>query len=114
MEFLVEFELEIPDSVPNSQVEVLERSEAAAADALADHGHLVRLWRTFLSAGPVTILGLYRADSQAELIDLLGALRLHEWMRTSVTPLFQHPNDPGNRQPAPTAAPSCPTVTKGD
>jgi muconolactone delta-isomerase len=96
MEFLVEFELEIPDSVPDSEVKVLEKSEAAAADALADHAHLVRLWKTFLSTGPVTILGLYRADSQAELSELLGALPLHEWLHTSITPLFQHPNDPGN------------------
>ena len=32
--------------------------------------------------------------SKAELDALLGALPLHEWMRTSVTPLDQHPNDP--------------------
>jgi muconolactone D-isomerase len=100
MEFLVEFELDIPDSVPNSEVEDRERAEAAAADELADHGHLVRLWRTFLSTGPVTILGLYRADSKAELNELLGALPLYEWMHTSITPLLQHPNDPGERERA--------------
>ena len=106
MEFLVEFKLEIPDSVSDFEVKVRERSEAAAADALADQGRLVRLWRTFLSTGPVTILGLYRADSEAALNDLLRALPLYEWMRTSVTPLFEHPNDPAKRergtaQPAP-------------
>ena len=100
MEFLVEFELDIPDGVPNSEVEDRERAEAAAADELADHGHLVRLWRTFLSTGPVTILGLYRADSKAELNELLGALPLYEWMHTSITPLLQHPNDPEGRERA--------------
>jgi muconolactone D-isomerase len=97
VEFLVEFELEIPDSVSDSEVKVRERSEAVAADALADQGHLVRLWRTFLSTGPVTIIGLYRADNEAELNELLSALPLYEWMHTSITPLLQHPNDPGDR-----------------
>jgi muconolactone delta-isomerase len=46
----------------------------------------------------VTILGLYRAESQAELNELLVALPLYEWMRTTVPPLFQHPNDPESRE----------------
>ncbi len=96
MEFLVEFDLDIPKGLPHWEVEDRERAEAAAADELADHGNLIRLWRKFLSTGPVTILGLYRADSKAELLDLLGALPLYEWMHTSITPLHQHPNDPGD------------------
>jgi muconolactone delta-isomerase len=100
MEFLVEFELEILDSAPGSEVSVRKKSEVAAVDALAERGHLVRLWRTFLSTGPVTILGLYRADGQAELNELLATLPLYEWMRTTVTPLFQHPNDPAKRERA--------------
>ena len=114
MEFLVEFKLEIPDGVSDSEGKVRERSEAAAADALADQGRLVRLWRTFLNTGPVTILGLYRADSEAALNDLRSALPLYEWMRTSVTPLFEHPNDPQKRERAPKreAAPPRPTAMK--
>jgi muconolactone delta-isomerase len=98
MEFLVEFQLDIPVDVPTSEVEERKSAEAVAADELADHGHLVRLWRTFLNTGPVTILGLYRADSAAELSELLRALPLYQWMHTSVTPLLHHPNDPGGRE----------------
>jgi muconolactone D-isomerase len=101
MEFLVEFQLDIPEEVPSSEVEDRQSAEVAAADVLADQGHLVRLWRTFLNTGPVTILGLYRADSTAELGELLRALPLYEWMHTSITPLRQHPNDPGGRKRPP-------------
>jgi muconolactone delta-isomerase len=94
MEFLVQFELDIPDGVSESEVEDRERAEAAAAESLADEGHLVRLWQASVGTGRTTILGLYRAGSRAELDGLLGALPLYEWMHTSVTPLVQHPNDP--------------------
>ena len=39
-------------------------------------------------------IGLYRADSEAELDDLLGALPLAGWLRVAVTPLEEHANDP--------------------
>jgi muconolactone delta-isomerase len=94
MEFLVEFELDIPNNVPRSEVKERERAESIAADALADQGRLVRLWKVSTGNSPTTILGLYRADSKAELDELLGALPLYEWMYTSITPLLQHPNDP--------------------
>ncbi len=74
MEFLVEFELDIPDSVPKSEIEAREKSEAGAAETLADQGHLVRLWRASVDTGPTRVLGLYRAGSRAELDALLGAL----------------------------------------
>ena len=94
MEFLVQFELDIPDGVAESEVEDRKRAEAAAAETLADDGHLVRLWQASVGTDRTTILGLYRAGSKAELDGLLGALPLYEWMRTSITPLVQHPNDP--------------------
>jgi muconolactone delta-isomerase len=46
-------------------------------------------------------LGLYRADSEAQLTDLLRALPLYDWMNITVTPLEAHPNDPGPRRPSP-------------
>jgi hypothetical protein len=36
----------------------------------------------------------YRADGEEQLDGLLGALPLSGWMRTTVTPLEPHPNDP--------------------
>ena len=94
MEFLVQFELDIPDGVADAEVEDRERAKAAALETLADQGHLVRLWQASVGTGRTTVLGLYRADSKAELEGLLGALPLDEWMRTSITPLVQYPNDP--------------------
>jgi muconolactone delta-isomerase len=94
MEFLVQFELAIPDGIAESLVEEREWAEAAAAEALADEGRLVRLWRSSVGKGRPTVLGLYRASSRAELDGLLGALPLYEWMHTSITPLVRHPNDP--------------------
>jgi muconolactone delta-isomerase len=94
MEFLVEFELEVPPGVPHAEVEQRQRAESAAAAELAEDGHLVRLWRRPLAGGGTTSVGVYRADSGAELDDLLGALPLADWLRVTVTPLEAHPNDP--------------------
>jgi muconolactone delta-isomerase len=95
MEFLVEFEVEIPDGAPTAEVEERQRAEAAAAAQLADKGHLVRLWRRPLVGDGTTAIGLYRADSAAQLDSLLSSLPLADWLRTTVTPLERHPNDPG-------------------
>ena len=90
MEFLVQFELDVPDGVADSEIEDRGRAEAVAAETLAQEGHLVRLWQV----SSRTVLGLYRAGSKAELDALLGALPMYEWMHMSITPLVQHPNDP--------------------
>ncbi len=94
MEFLVQFELDIPDGVAESEVEEREMAEAAAVETLADEGHVVRVWQACVGSGRTTVLGLYRANSKAELDGILVALPLYKWMRTSITPLVQHPNDP--------------------
>jgi muconolactone delta-isomerase len=94
MEFLVEFQVNVPDGIPRSEVTDRERAEASAAAELADQGHLVRVWNRPAAAGDTTVVGLYRADSQAQLDGLLGALPLAEWMHLTVTPLQAHPNDP--------------------
>jgi muconolactone delta-isomerase len=94
MEFLVQFELDIPDGIPAAEIEERQKAEAAAAETLADHGQLVRLWKASVNSGPTTVLGLFRAGSMADLHALLVALPLYEWMHTSITTLVQHPNDP--------------------
>lgn len=92
MEFLVEFEIEVPAGTPHEEVELRQRAESAAAAKLLEDGHLVRLWR--IGNDGATAIGLYRADSEAELDGLLGALPLADWLRITVTPLEGHPNDP--------------------
>jgi muconolactone D-isomerase len=94
MEFLVEFVLEVPAGTPHEEVEGRQRAESAAAAKLAEDGHLVRLWRLSAGGGGPTAIGLYRADSEAELDGLLAALPLADWLHMTVTPLEGHPNDP--------------------
>ena len=94
MEFLVEFESEVPAGTPDAEVEQHPRAESAAAAKLAEDGHLVRLWRRPLLGDGTTAIGLYRAFSRAQLEDLLAGLPLADWLRVTVTPLEAHPNDP--------------------
>ena len=94
MEFLVEFKLEIPDAASASEVEQRTRAEAVAAAGLAAEGHLLRLWRPTDAAGGPSAVGIYAADSRAELDALLAALPLADWLRMTVVPLSPHPNDP--------------------
>jgi muconolactone delta-isomerase len=103
MEFLVEFEVDVPDGTPETEIEDRETAEASAAAELVAEGHLVRVWKRPVATGETKILGLYRADSRAQLDGLLAALPLADWMRMVVIPLEPHPNDPA-AAPGPTAA----------
>lgn len=94
MEFLVEFEVEVPAGTPDAEVGQHQRAESAAAAKLAEEGHLVRLWRRPLVGDGTTAIGLYRADSRAELDDLLAGLPMADWLRVTVTTLEAHSNDP--------------------
>jgi muconolactone delta-isomerase len=94
MEFLVEFDLQVPAGTPQSEVRDREKAESAAAAKLADEGHLVRLWRRPRVGDRATVVGLYHADSQAHLDALLSNLPLADWLRITVTTLESHPNDP--------------------
>ena len=95
MEFLVEFQSHIPNGTPESEVNARYKAEADASAELAREGHLLRLWRPPAAPGERKALGLYRADSEAQLDNLLDALPLHDWMQVTVTPLESHPSDPG-------------------
>jgi len=94
MEFLVEFNLTVPEGTPESEVNYRTRAEALAAARLVDAGHLVRLWKLAGAPAESRAIGLYRAGGETELAALLGALPLSGWMDTVTTPLEPHPNDP--------------------
>ena len=98
MDFLVEFEINVPKGIPESEVTAREGAEAAAAAKLVDQGHLIRLWKRHVAPGELRPIGLYRADSEADMDGLLRALPLFEWMRVTVTPLEPHSNDPAVQQ----------------
>src|SRR5690242_19058765 len=104
MEFLVEFGVNVPDGAPPSEVEARTTAEASAAAMLVDQGHLVRLWNPPVAPGETKALGLYRADSEAQLGELLAELPLADWMQITVTPLEHHPNDPAPQETVFTAA----------
>jgi muconolactone delta-isomerase len=94
MDFLVEFQLEIPTGTSASEIAAREEAEASAAARLAREGRLVRVWRRSVGPDGTSVIGLYRADSEAELDRLLGELPLFDWMQVAVTALQPHPNDP--------------------
>jgi muconolactone delta-isomerase len=105
MEFLVEFDVNVPADASESEVNDRERAEASAADSLVDEGHLVRLWKPPAGADENKALGLYRAQGKPQLEDLLDALPLRDWMHITVTPLEAHPNDPALPQGVPRPCP---------
>src|ERR1700738_1736037 len=73
VEFLVEFEINVPEGTPESEVKERENAEAVAAAKLVDDGHLVRLWKLPVTYGDTKVLGLYRARGEAELHAILAA-----------------------------------------
>jgi muconolactone delta-isomerase len=98
MDFLVEFEITVPEGTPESEVRAREDAESAAAAKLVDQGHLIRLWKRSVAPGESRPIGLYRAESEVDMDGLLRALPLYEWMHVTVTPLEPHPNDPAAQQ----------------
>jgi muconolactone delta-isomerase len=98
MELLAEFDVHVPECTPEAEVEQRVSAEAVASAELAREGHLVRLWRPPVAPGERKALGLYRADSEAQLDGVLGALPLNGWMQISVTPLEPHRMTPTSLQ----------------
>jgi muconolactone D-isomerase len=94
MDFLVEFDVDVPDGTPETEVADRQTAEASAAAKLAEDGHLLRVWQALVAPAESRVLSLYRAESETELNSLLQALPLYDWMRIKVTPLAPHPNDP--------------------
>ena len=92
MEFLVEFELEIPDGIQASDVGL--HDVAVAAERLADQGRLVRLWNVPSGLEEDRILALYRSKDLNELDDILDNLPFNELVNVVITRLEPHPNDP--------------------
>jgi len=94
VEFLVEFEVDIPEGTPDSEVKRRDDAETAAAAELVEQGHLLRVWKKRGRGDLRKVLGLYRAADEAQLTGLLDSLPLAEWMQVTVTRLDPHPNDP--------------------
>jgi muconolactone D-isomerase len=92
-EFLVELTASVPEGTGQAEIERRRATEAVRARELAAEGHLFRLWRP---VGELRVIGVWRADDEAQLREkVLGSLPMWPWATAVITPLQSHPNDPG-------------------
>jgi muconolactone D-isomerase len=96
MEYLIDFVITIPDDAPAAEVEERQAGEVTRVAELADQGIAMRVWRPLPvpEDGSMRVLGLYRADSEAELRHVLETLPLRPWLEYSLTPLEPTASDP--------------------
>ncbi len=93
-EYLVTMTTHVPDGTPGQAVDDIRTREAAHSHELAAQGHLLRLWRPPLQPGEWRTLGLFAADDEGQLEEVLASMPLRVWRTDEVTPLSPHPNDP--------------------
>ncbi len=94
MEYLVTMTTHPPSGTTEAQVEDMRTREAARSKELAAQGHLLRLWRPPLQPGEWRTLGLFSAEDDAGLEEVLASMPLRVWRTDEVVPLLPHPNDP--------------------
>ena len=94
MQYLVTMTTHVPDGTPDEAVGDVRAREAGHTGVLAAQGHVLRLWRPPLQPGEWRTLGLFAADSEDQLQDVLTSMPLRIWRTDEVTPLAEHPNDP--------------------
>jgi muconolactone D-isomerase len=95
MEYLVAMTTKVPDGTSDAAVQDIREREAAHSRELATQGHLLRLWRPPLQPGEWRSLGLFAADDDDQLEEVLASMPLRVWRTDEVTPLTPHPSDPG-------------------
>jgi len=93
-EYLTFFSIVVPDGVTAQQVSEAEVREADQAREWAAKGRLRRLWGL---PGEGRSLGLWQADSPAEMAAMVASLPLDPWMTTETIPLTPHPSDPASQ-----------------
>jgi muconolactone delta-isomerase len=94
MEYLVTMTTHVPEGTPERDVREIRTREAARSRELAAQGHLLRLWRPPLQPGEWRSLGLFAADGEGQLEEVLASMPLRVWRTDQVAPLSPHPNDP--------------------
>lgn len=98
MEYLVTMTTRVPDGTPEQAVDDIRVREADRSHELAAQRHLLRLWRPPLQPGEWRSFGLFAADGDDELEEVLASMPLRVWRTDEVIPLQPHPNDPGKPQ----------------
>jgi muconolactone D-isomerase len=96
VEFLTTMITNVPEGTSDAEVDSTKAREAVHSRELADQGHLLRLWKPPVEPGEWKTLGLWSADDERQLQEILATMPLHVWMTVEVTPLMPHPNDPGS------------------
>jgi muconolactone delta-isomerase len=99
VEFLVTMTTHVPDGTPEAAVNDIRAREAARSRELVAQGNLLRLWRPPLRPGEWRTFGLFAADDDSQLEEVLASMPLRVWRRDEVTPLRPHANDPGRGAP---------------
>lgn len=95
MEYLVTMTTHVPDGTPEEAVNDIRAREAARSRQLATQGNLLRLWRPPLQPGEWRTFGLFAANDDDQLEEVLASMPLRVWRSDEVAPLRPHPNDPG-------------------
>lgn len=94
MEYLVTMTTHVPEGTSDDAVDSIRVREAARSRELAAEGHLLRLWRPPLKPGEWRTLGLFAADDDMQLEEVLSSMPLRVWRTDEPTALSPHPNDP--------------------
>jgi muconolactone delta-isomerase len=92
-EYLVTFNLRIPEDTDSQTLEEMKASEARRTRELATEGCLVRLWTL---PGHGHNLSLWQAPTADVLQKALGSLPMTaaDWLDVDTVPLTRHPSDP--------------------
>ena len=85
----------VPEGTPPAAVDAMRSREAEHSRELAAQGHLLRLWRPPLQPGEWRSIGLFAAEDDVQLEQVLASMPLRVWRTDEVTPLSVHPSDPG-------------------
>jgi muconolactone delta-isomerase len=101
MEYLVTMTTRVPEGTSAAAVQDIRAREAARSCELAAQGHLLRLWRPPLQPGEWRTLGLFAADDDRQLEEVLASMPLRVWRTDEVIPLSPHPNDPAQQPGSP-------------
>ena len=87
---------QVPDGTPDDAVDAIRARGSSPFEGAGRQGHLLRLWRPPLQPGEWRTLGLFAADDDVALEEVLSSMPLRVWRTDTVTPLSPHPNDPGS------------------